>query len=347
MPGKLALSAVPLLLAQATLARAGDEDAPPDYPETATPEGARSEKKTTSYGAPAHDTGGGVAYFPPPVDGPAMRLPEAPTYIFADTSFAIANDLTALPYIAGTARNYRLALAGGWRWRRLMLDAQLPFHLTTINVTSILNQEPFSEDKNQTKPSLGDLTLGAVLTGRVTDGPELIGGLGVRGRFPTHTTRFSFHLRDGTIADFVVPYYFHIEPTLILGGAIGPLTYVLNQGAIVLLGPDANFDTEHITVPSIYLYDAHYAVGVAPWNWGGASVEVATTIQLNHVAGVDFQKFNDIRAVWVAPAVQFHFYEYRIDLIARFGLSRGQELYGVLEYVGTHSFTFRVTRHWD
>jgi hypothetical protein len=121
----------------------------------------------------------------------------------------------------------------------------------------------------------------------------------------------------------------------------------MNQGAVVLLGPDANFDTEHITVPTIYLYDAHYAVGVAPWSFLGASIELATMIQLNRVAGIDFQKFNDIRAVWVAPAVQIHVDDYRIDLIARVGASRGQELYGVLEYVGTSSFTVRVTRQWN
>ena len=118
----------------------------------------------------------------------------------------------------------------------------------------------------------------------------------------------------------------------------------MNQGAIVLWGPDANFDTEHITVPTIYLYDGHYAIGVAPWSFLGASVELATMIQLNHIAGVDFQKFNDIRAVWVAPALQIHAGDFRIDLIARLGLTRGQELYGVLEYVGTHSFTLRVTK---
>ena len=355
LSGKLALSAVPLILtltlAHATLARAGDEDAPPDYPETAAPEAPRSRKPAPENAAPASEdapaVGDAVAYFPPPVDGPAIRLPEAPTYLFADGSFAIANDLTALPYIAGTARNYRLALAGGWRWRRLLLDAQLPFHLTTIDVTSILNQEPFAEDKHQTKPSLGDLTLGATWTERITDGEALIGGLAVRGRFPTHTTRFEFHLRDGTTADFVIPYYFHIEPTLIVGGAIGPFTYVINQGAIVMLGPDADFDTEHITVPTIYMYDAHYAVGLAPWSFLGASVELATTFQLNHVAGVDFEKFNDIRAVWVAPALQFHVGDIRIDAIARLGLTRGQELFGVIEYVGTHSFTLRVTRTFN
>ena len=48
---------------------------------------------------------------------------------------------------------------------------------------------------------------------------------------------------------------------------------------------------------------------------------------------------------WVAPALQIHPVPgYRVDLIARLGLTRGQELYGVLEYVGTHSFTLRATR---
>ena len=90
--------------------------------------------------------------------------------------------------------------------------------------------------------------------------------------------------------------------------------------------------------------DAHYAVGVAPWSFLGASVELATMVQLNRIAGMDFEKFNHIRAVWVAPALQIHAADWRIDLIARLGLSRGQELYGVLEYVGTHSFTLHVTR---
>ena len=49
----------------------------------------------------------------------------------------------------------------------------------------------------------------------------------------------------------------------------------------------------------------------------------------------------------MAPALQAHVAEYRIDAIARIGLSRGQELYGVLEYVGTHSFTLRVSRYFN
>lgn len=328
LSAKLAMIAVPLLVAQAPAARADvelNQDAEGMVRPVPRPE---------------------PEYYPPPVDGPALRLPESPTRFYLDTAYAKSDDLTALPYIAGKGQNYRLAVGGVWHWWRVAFDAQLLAHLTTLDVTSVLNQAPLPEDAHQTKPSLGDLALGAVWTERLA-GEALIAGLGVRGRLATHTTRFQFHLNDGSIADFVIPYYFHIEPTVVVGGAVGRFTYVMNQGAIVLLGPDADFDTVHITVPSIYLWESHYAVGYAPWAVAGASVELATAIQLNHVAGTDFQKFNDIRAVWVAPALQFHFAEYRIDAIARIGLSHGQELYGVLEYVGTHSFTLRASRYFN
>lgn len=319
--------AVPLLVAQAAAAHAHGEHGDPGSLVLETPPQA-------------------PYYYPPPVDGPALRLPEAPSQFYLDGAYAMSDDLTALPYIAGKGRNYRVAVGVVWRWGRFRFDAQLPGHLTTLDVTSVLNQPPLPEDAHQTKPSLGDLALGAVWTEQLA-GEALIAGLGVRGRLATHTTRFSFHLNDGSIADFVIPYYFHIEPTVIIGGAVGRFTYVMNQGPIVLLGPDADFDTEHITVPSIYLWESHYAVGWAPWRFLGASCELATAIQLNHIAGTDFEKFNDIRAVWVAPALQVHLFDYRFDAIARIGLSRGQELYGVLEYVGTHSFTLRATRYFN
>jgi hypothetical protein len=353
LSSKLAMIAVPLFVAYAAAARAADEDgapedAPPEDapPERAEPPATNAPIDDAAAGANIPDFGGAAAYYPPPVDGPALRLPESPTRLYLDGTYMMSDDLSALPYIAGTGRNYRAALGGAWRWRRFTVDGQLPVHVSTLSATSFLNMAPSEEDAEQTTVSLGDLALGATWTERLA-GEGLIGGVGVRGRLATHTTRFQFHLADGTLADFVLPYYFHIEPTLILGGAIGRFTYVLNQGAIVLLGPDGDFDTEHITVPSIYLWDAHYAVGYAPWSFLGASVELATTIQLNHVGGADFQKFNDIRAVWVAPALQIHGGATRVDLIARFGLSQGQELYGVIEHVLTHSFTLRVTQYFD
>jgi hypothetical protein len=286
-------------------------------------------------------------YYPPPVDGPALRLPESPTRLYLDGAYASSDDLSALPYIAGKGRNLRFAAGGVWRWRRFAFEGELPFlNVTTIDVTSVLNAQPIPEDAHQTSVALGDLRLGAIWTTPLVGEESLVGGFGLRSRLATHTTTFSFQLVDMTYADFIIPYYFHIEPTLILGGALQRFTFVVNQGVKILLGPDGNIREQSITVPTIYFWDAHYALGWAPWPFLGASVELATNIQLNHIGGVDFAKFNDVRAYWVAPGIQVHIGDYRIDAIARIGLNRGQELFGVLEYTGTHSYTLRVSRHF-
>jgi hypothetical protein len=360
LSGKLAMTAVPLLVALATVARAADEDPEEGAPASApaSEETAPAATRPSEEQAPPPDDAAprapdadeatdAAAYYPPPVAGPALRLPESPNRLYLDGAYAMSDDLTALPYIAGKGRNIRLALGGGWRWGRFFFEGEVPFNITTVDVLTVLNMPPEMQDQHQTAPSLGDVTLGANWTARLTSGEALIAGAGVRGRLASHTTRFQFHLADGTLADFRIPYYFHVEPTLILGGALGRFTYVINQGAVLLWGPDGNFEEQHITVPSIYFWDAHYAVGWAPWAFLGASVELTTMVQLNHIAGRDFAKLNDIRAVWVAPALQVHAGAFRIDAIARFGLTRGQELYGVLEYVGTHSFTLRVTRMFN
>jgi hypothetical protein len=349
LSGKLAMIAVPLLVALAS-----DDDpeeneiAPAPAPAPAAEAPAPAATDDAPPRAPDADDQAtdAAAYYPPSVDGPALRLPETATRLYLDGAYAMSDDLTALPYIAGKGRNVRFALGGAWRRGRFAFEGQLPFNITTIDVATVFNMPPEMEDQHQTAPSLGDLTLGANWTARLA-GEALIAGAGVRGRFATHTTRFQFHLLDGTVADFRIPYYFHVEPTLILGGALGRFTYVVNQGGAWLYGPNGNFEGEYIRVPSIYFWDAHYAVGWAPWAFLGASVELATLFQLNHIAGVDFAKLNGIRAVWVAPALQVHAGAFRIDAIARIGLTRGQELYGVLEYVGTHSFTLRVTRLFD
>ena len=90
-------------------------------------------------------------------------------------------------------------------------------------------------------------------------------------RLPTHSTRYEFHLPDFSLADFTIPYYFHLEPTLVLGGALGRFMFVVNQGAIAFVGPDGNFAEQHVTVPSLLFWDAHYAVSYSPWAFLGAS----------------------------------------------------------------------------
>lgn len=353
MPGKRFATVGLLVLLCTTSALAADDAA--GAGEAAAPAGEAppaGEATPTGEAADDDDEASYVAshLYPPPVDGPALRLPAAATRIYLDGGYAESRDLSALPYIAGKAHNFRVALGGAWRWRRLTLEGELPFgNVTTLDVTQVPGGVPMPQDMHQTTLSIGDLRLGAVIAGAPVAawGDAFMIGFGLRSRLATHSTRFTFHLLDGSLALYSFPYYFHVEPTVIVSAIFGAFTFVMNQGTLTLIGPDGQVGDQLITVPTIHFWDAHYAIAYAPFRHLGASVELATTFQLNSVGGLDFAKFNDTRAAWVAPALQMYLGAYRVDLIARLGLTRGQEMLGVLAYVGTNSFTLRVTRSFD
>jgi hypothetical protein len=282
-------------------------------------------------------------YSPAPVDGPALRLPVTPTRLYVDLSYASTPDLSSLPYITGKGRNVRFAAGGTWRWGRFAFSGELPvIQATTIDVGTIMNAAPDPGDAHQTAFSLGDLRAGADWTTPL--GELLVGGFGFRCRLPTHTTHFDFHDLGGGISAYAFPYYFHLEPTAILGGVVGPLLFIVNQGAVVLVGPDGNFAGVDIQVPTLAFWDAAYAVSWSPAEPVAASLTLSTDVQLNHVGGLDFRQFNDVRSAWLAPGVQWHAGSYRVDLVARFTLTKTANLFGIMEYAGTQSYTLRVTR---
>lgn len=280
-------------------------------------------------------------FYPPPVDGPALRLPESPTRVYLDAAYAASNDLSVLPYITGKGTNFRFTLGGVWRWRRFSFEAELPFaNITTLDVTMVPGGVPNPE--KQTGTALGDLRLGAIWTERLA-GEALVAGVGYRTRLATHTTRFDFYLpTNGDSVSYVFPYYFHLEPTVVVGGALGRFTYTVNEGILAMIGPDGNFLDMPVVVPTLVFWDSHVAVSYAPVDFLGASVELGTDVQINKVNDPQFP-IDDLRSVWVAPALQAHFGEWRIDAIARIGLGRKTEQFGVLEYTGTSSYTLRVT----
>jgi hypothetical protein len=287
-----------------------------------------------------------ATYFPPPVDGPALRLPATPKRLYVDATYARSDDLSSLPFVAGDGTNVRFSVGGSWRWGRFALSGEVPFtQITTLNVTAIPGGQPIPQDAHQTAVSFGDVRLGGDWTDHLT--PALVGGFGLRLVVPTHTTAFQFHLVDGSLGVYSFPFYFHIEPTFILGGAWGRFSFVVNQGAFVMMGPDGNFNGVPIQEPTIAFWDAHYAASFSPMDGLAASVELATDLQVNHVAGADFAKLNDVRSAWIAPGVQVHLGDYRLDLVARFGLTRGADLFGVIEFAGTSSYTFRVSRTFN
>ncbi len=276
------------------------------------------------------------------MDGPALRLPESPTRLYIDAAYAASSDLSSLPYIAGSGRNFRFAAGGVWRWHRFSFEAELPFaNVTTLHVTDALNSgPPYPEE--QTGTALGDFRIGAIWTHRLAD-EAVVAGVGMRVRVPTHTTHFNFYLpTNNEMVSYVFPYYFHLEPTVIVGGAIGRFSYVINEGGLIFMGPDGNFLDMEVVVPTIAFWDSHVAIGYAPWDFLGASVELGSDIQVNHVSDPQFP-INDLRSVWVAPALQVVVDRWRFDAIARIGFGRGSESFGVLEYVGMRSYTLRAT----
>jgi hypothetical protein len=294
-------------------------------------------------------------YYPPPVDGPELRLPESPTRLYVDGAYAASSDLSALQLIEGSAKNVRLAVGGTLRWHRFAFEAEVPFvEVTTVDVTAVSGgQPPIPQDAHQTGISFGDVRLGAIWTEHLV-GDALVAGFGLRVRLPTHTTNFTFHVQSTPTATpiplvYGFPYYAHIEPAAILGGALGRFTFVVNEGLEVLWGPNGQIDGQEVVVPTIMFWDSHVAVAYAPVDVVGASVELGTDVQVNDTNDPMFP-ISNIRSAWVAPALQLHFGDYRVDLIARLGLPKvahGTDAYGVLEFVGTNSYTLRVGRTFN
>ena len=281
-------------------------------------------------------------FYPPPVDGPALRLPESPTRLYIDAAYAASGDLSVLQYIAGKGTNFRFALGGVWRWRRFSFEAEVPFaNITTLDVTEV-SGGGVPNPEQQTGTAFGDVRLGAIWTERLA-GEALVAGLGYRTRLATHTTRFDFYLpTNGDTVSYVFPYYFHLEPTVVVGGALGRFTYTVNEGILAMIGPDGDILGMHVIVPTVIFWDSHVAVSYAPFDFLGASVELGTDVQIKQANDPQFP-IDHLRSLWLAPALQAHFGDWRIDAIARVGLGRKSEQFGVLEYVGTSSYTLRVT----
>jgi hypothetical protein len=288
-------------------------------------------------------------YAPPAIEGPGLRLAEPMTRLYVDGSYGRTDDLSGLPLIAGSAHNYRFAVGGSLRWHRFSFDGEITFsNITTIDVTEVPGGQPIDQDRHQTATSLGDTRLGFTWTTPLTDSGAVVGGFGVRLRLPTHTVVFQFHLVDMvTLGKYLFPYYFHVEPTLILGGSAGRFSFIVNEGLLLMTGPDGNFQNVHITVPNLLFWSAHYAVVYSPFQVLALSVDLGTDVQLNHVTVMDFEKVNDLVAVSLNVGLQVHIDRYRVDLVGRRGLTHDSELFGVLQYAGTQSLTLRFGRIFD
>jgi hypothetical protein len=287
---------------------------------------------------------------PADVEAPRMRNVEPRTRIYVDGTVAASRDLSALPTIAGSARGARVAVGGSLKLGRFQLDAELPgFQVTRLDLLDV-NEAIMIDprDRRQTSYALGDARAGAQWTAALPiDTVAVVAGLGVGVRVPTHTGRFTFHLVDGSEGFYVLPYYFHVQPALLFGVAGGPITFVMNQGALVMLGPDGEVANLPVETPTLYFWDAHYALALRAASWLGLSLAASTTVQLSRLDPVMFPRLNHVRAAFLMPGLMIRAGASRIDLVARFGVTPGAEPLGVITYSGTRSLLLRVTREFD
>ena len=186
-------------------------------------------------------------YYPPPVDGPELRLPESPTRLYLDGAYAPAGSLGS-PLHLGERDELSLLARRCPPLAPFLVRSGDPVRAGhTLDVTMVPGGVPSPE--KQTAVSFGDIRLGAIWTVRLA-GEALVGGFGLRTRLATHTTHFGFYLpTNGELVSYVFPYYFYIEPTAILGGALGRFAYVINEGLVELTDRTATFWTWRWSYP--------------------------------------------------------------------------------------------------
>lgn len=287
----------------------------------------------------------------PGVEAPRMRNVEPRTRLYVDATYAESRDLSALPTISGSARGARVAVGGSLKLSRFQLDLELP--AGQVTELYLLDPNPAfmidPGDKRQSSVALGDSRVGVQWTARLpaAGGLETTAGLGVGVRLPTHTGRFTFHFVDGSEGVYVLPYYFHVQPALLFGGYLGPVSFVMNQGALVLLGPDGQVAGLPVVTPTIYFWDSHYAVAARLGSFILLSLAVNATVQVNQLDPVEFPQLNRVRSVFVIPGAAVRLGAYRVDLVARLGVTKGADAVGVITYAGTSSVTLRLTRELD
>jgi hypothetical protein len=321
-----------LLLALALPAPAlAYEDAPPLDPDRAVPDPAEASPTRP--------------FAPPPIDYPGVQSPGPGISLYLDTTYETNSDLSTFWWVRGRGNNYRVAVGGTFEIAGLLLNAEVPVQYTQLAIDSLMNLPPTDADRRKSAVSLGDLITGAAhFWSLPIESLDAQAGLGVRVRWPTHTTRYQFGLVDGSILEFGFPYYFHVAPGAFLSASHGPVSVLLNQGVLAMLAKDVTIGDILQPIPNIYFWESHLVAGVDVTDWLLLSAELESFVQLNRVTVDNMTNLNDIRAVFVNPGLTLKFDAYRLALAGRFGVSgRSSRDFGVITFSGTHALLARVS----
>jgi hypothetical protein len=320
-----------ILLALASPARA-DDDGPADQAEP-TDEPVRTEATSSSVG------GGG----PPAIDYPGL-IRTGGVSLYVDHTYETVNDLSTFWWVRGRGSNYRLAVGGSYRSGDLCLSAEIPVQYTYLQIDSLMGLLPTEADRNKAAISLGDLLTSAAYDWRQDLGgiPVLV-GLGLRVRWPTHTTRYRFGLMDGSILEFGFPYYLHLAPTLIASARFGPVSLTVNQGVLAMLAKDVTIGDILQRIPNIYFWESHVALDLAIADWLDLSTELVSMVQLNRVEVDNMSNLNGTRAMFITPGATLELQGVLLSVAARFGLAgRSSRDFGVITFSGERAYLVRL-----
>ena len=323
-----------LLLGAATPTFADDES-----PIEGNTSDASGERGTTTAPAPPK------SFYPPGIDYPPMQGLGAGVSIYVDHTYETTNDLSTFWWVKGSGRNYRVAVGGLYQSGGLHLNAEVPVQYTQLFIDTLMGLDPTPADKTKSVVSLGDIITGATyLWDLPLDAAKTEFGLGLRVRWPTHTTKYKFGLVDGSSLEFGFPYYLHLEPGLLLSTRLGPVSLTINEGVLAMLARDVWIGDILQPIPNVYFWESHVAADVVATDWLDFSVEVLSCVQLNQVTVSTMTNLNNTRAVFITPGVTIDLGNYRLVLAGRFGLpGRSSRDFGVITFSGSNAYLARVS----
>ena len=283
-------------------------------------------------------------FAPPRVDYPGSLQIGRGLVVSLDHTYQATDDLSTFWWVKGRGENYRLALGASYQTGGLQVDAEIPVQYTRLEIDSMMGLPPTEPDRKKAGGSLGDLiTSGSHQWSLPTRAPQAQVGLGLRVRWPTHTTRFGFGLVDGSILEFNFPYYLHLAPALLLSATHGSFSVVVHQGMLGMLAKDVTIGDVLQRIPNLYFWESHLAAGFRAFDFLVLSIELTSFVQLNRVDVDMMTNLNHIRAVFLNPGVTFEHGNYRLALAGRIGIGgRSSRDFGVITFSGAHAFLARL-----
>jgi len=305
-----------------------------------------AEPGTDASAAAVEPSAGPIQPFVPPgIDYPGI-IDLGPRFaLYVDHTYEYTSDLSTFWWVQGRGNNYRVAFGGMYRFGNLQVHAEVPLQYTLLTIDSLQGQTPTNADRTKAALSLGDIvTDAAYFWDLPIDAMPTHLGLGLRVRWPTHTTKYRFELVDLSIMEFGFPYYLHLAPAALLSTSYGPIFVVINEGVLAMLAKDVNLAGYVQQIPNIYFWESHFAVGLAATDWLAFTVELLSFVQLNQVNAPNMTNLNDTKATFLNGGVTLDLGNYRLALAGRLDLGgRSSRDFGVITFSGSRALLARLS----